>query len=220
MPGWGRVKYLITPDHSPCSSYVCQAEAESSAWSPLTTRVCAKLRKIQVLDHPWPHMSVPSWGKVKYLIIPDYSCLCQAEAESSTWSPLPTHVCAKLRQSQVPDHPWPLVSVPSWGRVKYLIAPAHSCLCQAEAQSSTWLPRTTVLVLRICARQRQSSTWSPLTTAVVLHVCARLRQSQVPDRPWPFVSVPSWGTVKCPLIPGQSKFFTFVLAPSIASDSW
>ena len=79
---WGRFKHLITPDHSPCSSCLCQDEAESSAWSPLTTHVCAKLRQIQAPDHPRPQslffMSVPRWGRAKCPLIPDHcsSLLC------------------------------------------------------------------------------------------------------------------------------------------------
>jgi len=175
MPGCGKVKYLITPDHSPCSSCLCQDEAECSIWLPLTTvlvlHICAKLRQSPV--------SLP---QTTVLVL---------------------HTCARLRQSQIPDCPRSqslfFISVPGWGRVKYLITPDHLCLCQAEAESNTWSPRTTILVL---------------------HICARLRQGQEPDRPWPLMSVLSGVRVKCPLIPGQSKFFTFVLAPCITSDSW
>jgi len=176
VPGWGRVKCLITPDHS-C---LCQAKEDSSTWSPLTTHVCAKLRQSQVPDHPWLLMSVPGWGRVKYLITPAHSCLCQAEAESSTWSPLTTCVCAKLRQSQVPDRPCPLMSLPSWGTVKYLIAPDHSpCssyLCQAEAVKYLIAPDHSRCSSCLCQAEAESSTWSPMT----IRVCAKLRHSQVP----------------------------------------
>lgn len=93
------------PDRSPCSSCLCQDEAESSTWLALTTRVCAKLRQIQVPDRPGPQslffMSVPGWGRFKYLIAPDHhspcsSYLCQAEAESHAHSFQISHCSSPL----------------------------------------------------------------------------------------------------------------------------